>query len=305
MARIRDIVEFLEARGLSARVAWGSGVEADATVSGVRTDQDARGGDLAWLSPKAAAAAPDRVAEFRGSVLIAPAEPVAANGAAVVIACENPKLAFTLVVDEFFRELTESAWPTGTAVVHPSARVSATAVLSAGVVIGGDTTIGDDVWIGPNSCIANTSIDRAVRIGSGCAIGLPGFGLERSPDGTWVRFPHVGRVVIEEGVEIGSNTCIDRGSLGDTRIGRGARIDNLVHVAHNVVIGENALVIAHAMLGGSARVGAGAWVAPSVAILNQVSIGASATIGLGAVVIRDVAPGDTVVGNPAKPLNRK
>lgn len=302
MARIEEIVAFLESRSLAGRIDWAQQVERQAEVRDVRPDRDALPGSLSWISSKAAAAHPDRIASFQGSLLIGPPEAPLAECSAVAISCEKPKLAFSLVVEEFFRHLTETEWPVGSVAIHPSARISESAVLSAGVVIGSDTIIGENSWIGPNTCIAHSTIEGFVRIGSGCAIGLPGFGLEQGVDGEWVRFPHLGRVVIEEGVEIGSNTCVDRGALGDTRIARGARIDNLVHVAHNVVVGENALVIAHAMLGGSAHIGERAWVAPAAAVLNQVRIGAGATIGLGAVVIRDVPPGSTVVGNPAKPL---
>ena len=104
-------------------------------------------------------------------------------------------------------------------------------------------------------------------------------------------------------MEIGSNTCIDRGAIGNTEIGSGTKIDNLVHIAHNVVIGVNCLLIANSMIGGSAVVGKNVWIAPSAALKNQVEIGENSLIGMGAVVIRDVAPGLTIAGNPAKTLS--
>jgi UDP-3-O-[3-hydroxymyristoyl] glucosamine N-acyltransferase len=129
--------------------------------------------------------------------------------------------------------------------------------------------------------------------------------MDKDASGRYQRFPHVGGVRIGADVEIGSNVCIDRGSIGDTVICDGARIDNLVHVAHNVVIGENAVVIANAMLGGSARVERDSWIAPSASIMNQASVGAGAVVGLGAVVLRDVAANTVVAGNPARELERK
>jgi len=131
---------------------------------------------------------------------------------------------------------------------------------------------------------------------------LSGFGYERDSGGRYWRFPHVGKVVIEADVEIGSNTCIDRGAIGETRIGRASKIDNLVHIAHNVTLAPNSIVIANAMLGGSVHVGEGAWIAPSASIMNQAHIGARAIVGLGAVVLKSVDADTTVVGNPAKPL---
>lgn len=304
MPRINDIVNYLTARDLVTRVVWGARVTDDAEVRGVRADQEASTGDLSWLSQRAASTEPARMLSFRGTLLICEVDPPQPPTSAVLIISHKPKYALTVTVNEFFAYLTDTEWPAGGATIHPTANVSSSAVLQPGVVIGAHCTIAADVWIGPNTSIANASIARGVRIGAGCAIGLPGFGLERSPTGEWTRFPHLGRVLIEEGVEIGSNTCIDRGALGDTRIGRGACIDNLVHISHNVIIGDGALVIAHAMIGGSAQIGANAWVAPSAAVKNQITVGADATIGMGAVVIRDVTPGATVVGNPAKPLSR-
>jgi UDP-3-O-[3-hydroxymyristoyl] glucosamine N-acyltransferase len=115
----------------------------------------------------------------------------------------------------------------------------------------------------------------------------------------------MGGVLIGENVEIGSNTCIDRGSLGDTQVGDGCKIDNLAHVAHNVVLGRNTLVIANSMLGGSAKVGANVWIAPSVSVLNQVSVGDGATLGMGAVVLKDVPSSKIIIGNPGRELLKK
>ncbi len=185
---------------------------------------------------------------------------------------------------------------------HDDVVVADDAAIGYGVVLGEGVRIGRGVEIGPYTCIAHTSIGAGTKIGAHCSIGLQGFGFERSLSGEWVRFPHIGTVEIAEDVEIGSNTCIDRGALGATRVERGAKIDNLVHIAHNVVVGEGCLIIAHAMVAGSVKLEPGAWIAPSAAILNQLTVGAGATIGLGAVVIRDVAPGATVAGNPARPL---
>jgi UDP-3-O-[3-hydroxymyristoyl] glucosamine N-acyltransferase len=111
-------------------------------------------------------------------------------------------------------------------------------------------------------------------------------------------------VIIEDCVDIGANTCIDRGTLGNTVIRRGAKIDNLVHIAHNVVVGENTMVIANAMIGGSTEIGADSWVAPSATLRDAIQIGAASTVGLGAVVTKSVPDGEVWAGNPAKFLRR-
>jgi UDP-3-O-[3-hydroxymyristoyl] glucosamine N-acyltransferase len=209
-----------------------------------------------------------------------------------------------VIVARFFGDDATIVWPTGHVAISPDARIGQRVTLAYGAVIGPRVELGNDVDIGPNSCLANTSVGNGTRIGANCSIGLPGFGYARDPSGKWVRFPHLGGVRIEDGVEIGSNTCIDRGSIGDTVVRRGAKIDNLVHIAHNCDIGEDAVVIANAMIGGSTTVGRGSWIAPSAAINNKLRIGEGVIVGTGAVVIRDVSDETTVVGNPAKSLSK-
>ena len=114
------------------------------------------------------------------------------------------------------------------------------------------------------------------------------------------KFPHIGGVVIEDEVEIGSNTSIDRGTLGNTIIKTKVRIDNQVHISHNVEIGEAAAVIAQSMIGGSVKIGPGAWIAPSAIVMNQMTIGGGATVGLGAVVTKNVSANQVVMGAPAQ-----
>jgi UDP-3-O-[3-hydroxymyristoyl] glucosamine N-acyltransferase len=133
-------------------------------------------------------------------------------------------------------------------------------------------------------------------------IGSDGYGYQRNENLIFEKFPHMGGVIIEDNVDIGSNTCVDRGALGNTIIKEGAKIDNLVHIAHNVVIGRHCAIIANAMLGGSVVIADYSWVAPSASILNQVSIGKKVTVGMAAVVTKNIPDGETWAGVPAKPL---
>ncbi|HWR53198.1 MAG TPA: UDP-3-O-(3-hydroxymyristoyl)glucosamine N-acyltransferase [Bryobacteraceae bacterium] len=300
--RVREVVAYL--RGAGA-IATGSLPEeaSSAELFGVAPDRSAIPGHMSWVSAKAIAGDSDRLAGFRGSLLFVPTEVESGDLPQCAVRADDPKLALVLAVGRFFPQLTETEWPTENTPAR-NVSVAPSARLAPGVVIGSDTTIGDHCIIGPNTCIANTDLASGVSIGANCTIGLPGFGYRKAADGTYLRFPHIGRVVIGTNVEIGSNTCIDRGALGDTVIHRGAKIDNLVHIAHNVVVGENTLVIAHAMIAGSVEIGRDAWIAPSAAVKNQLAIGEGAVIGLGAVVLKPVAPGETVVGNPAKPLRK-
>ncbi len=138
-------------------------------------------------------------------------------------------------------------------------------------------------------------------IGANCTLGLCGFGYIWD-EGHWLRFPHIGGVVIESDVEIGSNVCIDRGSIGNTHIRQGVKIDNLVHIAHNADIGEHTLIVAGAVIGGSVKIGKKCFIGMNASIKNGVTIGDNVTVGAGAVVLKDIPDGETWAGVPAKKL---
>ena len=224
------------------------------------------------------------------------------NRVKAIISSDNPRRDFILVVRKFFTQ-------TILAGIHPSAVIAPKAKLGNNLFIGPLCTIGN-AEIG-NNCVIyagvhiydNVKIGNNVVIHAGTVIGSDGFGYERNPEGELEKFPHIGGVVIEDDVEIGANTCIDKGTLENTTICQGAKIDNLVHIAHNVYIGKHVVVIANAMIGGGVRIEDYAWVAPSASIRNQINIGKSSTIGIGAVVTKNIDPGITVLGVPARELS--
>lgn len=230
---------------------------------------------------------------------------------------ERPRLIF-LQLAECFVEHPIFGGIHPDASVHPEAdlaeavTVGACAVISRGVRVGVNSLIGPGVFLGEGVSIgadcrldANVSVMPGTKIGdrviirSNSSIGGEGFGY------LWLKdhhhpVPQLGRVVIEDGVEIGCNCCIDRATLGQTRIGRGTKIDNLVHIAHNCDIGEHVILVAQLGLAGGVKIGAGAMLSGQVAVANNVSIGAGARVGGQAGVMQDVAPGETVLGMPSR-----
>jgi UDP-3-O-[3-hydroxymyristoyl] glucosamine N-acyltransferase len=223
-------------------------------------------------------------------------------GVEAVILCDNARLDFMRVIAHFFAKPR----PIG---IHPSAVIGRSSIIAPDAYIGPFCSIGENVEIGEGTVIfAGVHIYDGVRIGKkvtihcGTVIGADGFGYERDEAGELEKFPQIGGVLIEDNVEIGANTCIDRGSLSDTRICEGARIDNLVHIAHNVYIGRHAVVIANAMIGGGTRVGDFAWIAPSACLRDRIIIGDKSFVGLASLVTKDVPNGEIVLGSPARSL---
>ncbi|CAN5668355.1 UDP-3-O-(3-hydroxymyristoyl)glucosamine N-acyltransferase [soil metagenome] len=222
-------------------------------------------------------------------------------GNKVIIKVNNPKLNFLRILNALF---VNNPLPE----IHPASYIHPAAIIGKNVFIGAFTYVGKSV-VDDGSYISghcyiydNVRIGKNVKIHSGTIIGSDGYGYERNESGELEKFPQIGGVVIESDVEIGANVCIDRGSLGNTLICEGAKIDNLVHIAHNVKVGRNAAVIAMSMIAGSVKLGEESWIAPSVSILNQITIGKKSIVGMGAVVTKNIPDGETWTGLPARPM---
>lgn len=184
--------------------------------------------------------------------------------------------------------------------------------IGKGSIIGENCYISKDVTIGENVTIKNNvSIECKTIIGdrtviySGAILGVKGYGYFTDIQGNRKRVPHIGGIIIGSNVEIGACTCIAQGCLGNTCIGDNVKIDNLIHIAHNVKIGKGSYIVAQTLLGGSAEIGENVWVAPCSAIKNQVKVGKNSIIGLGAVVIKNVEENKVMVGVPARVLDNK
>ena len=233
-------------------------------------------------------------------ILITSSDCRPSDGSTTVLdAIQPPRLEFAKAL-ALIEARAGFVWSEAEPDIHPTAVVGKNVVLGKGVRIGAYSRIYHNVVIGDEVIIG----ERCV-IKSGAVIGEEGFGFERDESGKAIRLPHVGSVLIGNDVEIGSLTTVCRGTLKNTFVADGAKIDDHVHIAHNVYVGRDALVIACAEISGGVHIGDRAWIAPNAAVLNQIRIGADSTVGLGAVVIKHVEAGSTVAGSPAKPLAKR
>jgi UDP-3-O-[3-hydroxymyristoyl] glucosamine N-acyltransferase len=189
------------------------------------------------------------------------------------------------------------------AVVGPRAEIGSGSVIGANAVIGAGVRIGRDCSIGPNTTLTNALIGDRVMIHPGCKIGQDGFGFVMGGNGH-LRVPQVGRVIIQDDVEIGAGTTIDRGAIRDTVIGEGTKIDNLVQVGHNVSIGRHCVIVAQTGISGSSTLEDFVVLGARVGLNNNVTIGEGAQIAAISVVHGDVPPGARWGGTPAKPVKQ-
>ena len=220
-----------------------------------------------------------------------------------LIFVDNPRLWFIRCLREFKPKKN----PVG---IHSSSIVLSKKI-GKNLFVGPFTFISEEVSIGNNVQIhgnvyitGNVGIGDNVIIYASTVIGSDGFGFERNTLGKLEKFPHVGGVTIQNDVEIGANVCIDRGTFENTTIEAGTKIDNLVHIAHNVKIGPNCLIIAQSFVGGSCVLENNVYVAMCAVIRDGVRIGKNAIIGMGAVVTKNVLENTTVIGIPARPIKK-
>lgn len=192
------------------------------------------------------------------------------------------------------------------AVIEPGVRIGAGSIVGAGDYIGADCTIGEDCVLYPNVTLyPNVILGARVIVHAGTVLGSDGFGYINL-DGVYHKFPQIGRLIIEDDVEMGSNVSIDRGTLDATVIKRGTKIDNLTQIAHNVLIGEHCVLAAQVGVAGSSRIENQALIGGQVGIADHVTIGHGAVVGAQAGIPtgKHVHPGQYVWGTPARPMSQ-
>lgn len=256
-----------------------------------------------------------------GACICAPEHRERAPAGMVLLLSAEPYSAYALAARAFYPDSAPSGGTHRSAVVDPSARlgpgcaigpgavVGARAELGARVVLGpnavvGDAVVvGDDSVVGANASLSHCLVGKRVVIYPGARIGQAGFGFAMGPRG-FTKVPQLGRVIVEDDVEVGANTTIDRGAGPDTVIGAGTMIDNQVQIGHNVRLGRYCVVIAQAGVAGSTRVEDGVILAAQAGLVGHLSIGKGARVGAQAGVMRDVPAGVTVMGSPAMPAKQ-
>jgi UDP-3-O-[3-hydroxymyristoyl] glucosamine N-acyltransferase len=224
-----------------------------------------------------------------------------------IVLVDNPRAAFIKIINKIYNSDKKGVGISSTAVI------SATASIGSDCYIGYNTIIGEECKIGNNTVISDGAVivQRCI-IGNNCiiepgvTIGADGFAYERDKKTLELeRFPHIGGVTIGNNVEVCANSSIARGSLSDTVIGDGTKLDALVHVAHNVIIGRNCELTAGTIIGGSTTIGDTCWTGLNSTLKNKIKIGNKVIVGAGALVIHDVPDEDIVAGVPAKSIKYK
>lgn len=257
---------------------------------------------LDWINP--AKTNKQEIAEKSPARVLLVDEEVAYVPGKVLIYVMNPKRALATVGNQFFVDKLKSGIHP-TAIVDKEAEIAETATIGAYAVIG-KAKIGDGTVVSPFVRIYdNVTIGKECFIKEGAVIGGAGFGFERDEDGNRFRFPQIGGVRVGDYVDIGGNTCIDRGALSDTILDDYSKVDNLCHIAHNVHIGKNAVVVACAEVSGSCTIGEETWVGPNACIRDQRNVGCNTLIGMGAVVVKHAGDNEVWAGNPAKEMAKK
>lgn len=220
----------------------------------------------------------------------------------IILKTEKPKILFSILVSKMFIVRKEN-FIHESAIIFKNSKIGLNCYIGAHVVIEKNVEIGDDVIINSNVTIKeNSIIGNNVIIESGSVIGGEGFGFLRDKELGIFNFPHIGGVILEDAVEIGANNTIDRGALSNTILKSNVKTDSLVHIAHNVLVGERTLIMANAMISGSVIIGADSWIAPSSSIKDGLKIGANVTVGIGAVVTKNIPDNQVWTGNPAQEL---
>jgi UDP-3-O-[3-hydroxymyristoyl] glucosamine N-acyltransferase len=220
------------------------------------------------------------------------------QGSQTLIISDNPRFDFCralkFLIENSFLTLSLPATE-----IHQTAIIADSAQIESGVVIGENTVIEHNVVLHKGTKIGANCIIRANTV-----IGAQGFGFEKGLDGCWLRFPHLGQVIIHDNVEIGALNSLCVGAIGNTVISSGVKTDNLVHIAHNCSVGKNTILTACTELSGGVILGDNVWIGPNSSTMQKVKIGNNVMVGLASTVTKNIEDGLVVMGSPARVLRK-
>lgn len=286
----------------------------DRTIHSVAPLSSADGGAIAFLGDRKFAAA---LAATRAGCVIVPIEAAASAPAeAAVIVSRTPQASWAMASALLHRPVTldraialSEAAEDDTVVVEPGVvlgegvRIGRGTRICANTVIGPGVQIGRDCVIGSNVTVGFALIGDRVKLYAGARIGEAGFGATGAASGV-MDIPQLGRVILQDGVTVGANSCIDRGAYNDTVIGENTKIDNLVMVGHNCIIGRNCLLVANTGISGSVTVGDNVIFGGKAGVGDHITIGEGARVAAGAGVLANIPAGETWSGYPARPIRQ-
>jgi UDP-3-O-[3-hydroxymyristoyl] glucosamine N-acyltransferase len=299
------------------------GAPAAAVFSGIGPLDAAGPGDVSFLDN--AQYVSQAAATRAGLVIVGQRHAQAVNPASVTLVAKEPYRAFARIAATMFpasmrpQPIFGGRGVAHGAIVHPDAKlehdvtvdpgavigagaeIGSGSVICANAVIGPGVTIGRDCAVASNVTLVHSHVGNRVIIHAGCNIGQDGFGFAMGPQGH-AKVPQVGRVIIQDDVEIGAGTCIDRGMNRDTVVGEGTKIDNMVQVAHNVTIGRHCVIVSQVGLAGSCKLEDFVVIGGQVGVIGHATIGMGAQIAATSAVARDVPRGERWGGTPAKPI---
>lgn len=222
-----------------------------------------------------------------------------------LVIVENPRLIFIKIIESLFIEKQNYFYIHPTSIIHPDSKIGSNVNIGPFSIID-ECKIFDDVVIENNVHIhRGAKINNNVIIHEHCVIGEDDFNFVLDDLGEYTKFPHLGSVIIEENVEIFPFSAIGKGTLSNTIIQKGSKLDHHVQIGHNSTIGRNTIICANSVVGGSSKIGNNCWIGINVAIRDNITIGDNVIIGMGTIVTKSVPNGETIVGNPAHSIKKK